>query len=158
METQARLWAAICRDLAKRLGRAMGQTLSPWPPARNDKRFKDKDWVENSIFDSMKQVYLVTTTLGARDGGIRRTALIPHTKQKAKFYVENIANALSPTNFPLTNPEVMRATLASIGRESAQGMEKLETDLKNPTAACASRKWMARPSSSAKTLPRHPAR
>ena len=55
----------------------------------------------------------------------------PHTKQKAKFYVENIANAFSPSNFPMTNPEVLRATLSSNAENLLQGLEKFAADVRS---------------------------
>ena len=55
-----------------------------------------------------------------------------HTKHKAKFYVEQIANALSPTNFAFTNPEVLRTTLATNGANLIEGLKHLEEDLTTP--------------------------
>src|SRR4029453_951968 len=62
---------------------------------------------------------LVTNTSG----------LDPHTRQKGEFYVRQIANALAPTNFVLTNPEVMRATLESNAENLARGMHMLAEDI-----------------------------
>ena len=129
-EVQGKLWQQYSNIWQNSWSRAMGQTVEPVAsPAKNDKRFKDKDWVENSIFDAMKQAYLVTTR-AAHELVETADGVDPHTKQKAKFYVENIANAFSPTNSPLTNPEVIRATLASSGENLLKGMDKLENDLK----------------------------
>ena len=128
-EVQGKLWQQYSSIWQNSWSRAMGQTVEPVAsPAKNDKRFKDKDWVENSIFDAMKQAYLVTTK-AAHELVESADGIDPHTKQKAKFYVENIANAFSPTNSPLTNPEVIRATLSSSGENLLKGMDKLENDL-----------------------------
>jgi polyhydroxyalkanoate synthase subunit PhaC len=128
-EVQGKLWQQYSNIWQNSWSRAMGQSVEPVAsPAKNDKRFKDKDWVENSIFDALKQAYLVTTK-AAHEIVETADGVDPHTKQKAKFYVENIANAFSPTNSPLTNPEVIRATLSSSGENLLKGMDKLEHDL-----------------------------
>lgn len=128
-EMQARLWQQYSLIWQNSWARAMGQEMPPVAsPAKSDRRFKDKDWVENSIFDALKQAYLVTTR-AAHELVETADGVDPHTKQKAKFYVENIANAFSPTNSPLTNPEVIRVTLATSGENLLKGMDKLEHDL-----------------------------
>ena len=53
----------------------------------------------------------------------------PHTKHEARFYVEQISNALAPSNFALTNPEVLKLTLATNGENLVEGMENLARDI-----------------------------
>ena len=53
-----------------------------------------------------------------------------HTRQKAAFYVKQIANAISPSNFVLTNPELLRETLASRRENLVRGMHMLAEDIK----------------------------
>jgi polyhydroxyalkanoate synthase subunit PhaC len=130
MEMQQQLWQQYSQVWNNSWSRAMGHAVEPVAtPAKNDRRFKDKDWVENSVFDFLKQIYLVTSK-AAQELVETADGVDPHTKQKAKFYVENIANAFSPSNFPHTNPEVIRATLATSGENLLKGLEKLEGDLK----------------------------
>src|SRR5205814_8928003 len=52
-----------------------------------------------------------------------------HTRKKADVYVQQIANALAPSNFVLTNPEVLRETLASSGDNLVRGMKMLAEDI-----------------------------
>ena len=131
MEAQALLWAKYTEVWNGAWARAMGHPVDPIAvPARNDRRFKDKDWSENSVYDFIKQIYLVSVQW-AQAMVDTAEGVDPHTKQKAKFYVENIANALSPSNFPLTNPEVLKATLSSSGENLLQGLSKFEEDLKS---------------------------
>lgn len=98
-------------------------------PAPSDKRFQDKQWDENPFFDFLKQAYLITANWaddlveGAED-------LDEHTKRKAAFYVKQITNAISPSNFAGTNPEVLRETISSKGENLVRGMEMLAEDLK----------------------------
>src|SRR5438874_144983 len=77
---------------------------------------------------TIEQVYLVTTQWADRlvKGA---EGLDPHTRQKAEFYIRQLANALAPTNFILTNPELLRETLASNGENLVRGMHMLAEDI-----------------------------
>ena len=55
--------------------------------------------------------------------------LDPHTRKKAEFYVQQISNAIAPSNFVFTNPEVLRETLASNGDNLVRGMKMLAEDI-----------------------------
>ena len=57
------------------------------------------------------------------------TDLDPHTKQKAEFYVRQIVNAVAPTNFVLTNPELLRETITSNAENLVRGMHMLADDI-----------------------------
>ena len=128
VEAQARLWAQYGEVWNNAWARAMGQQIAPViEPGKSDKRFKDRNWVENTVFDFLKQIYLVSVRW-AQEMVATAPDIDEHTRQKAKFYVENIANALSPSNYPLTNPEVLRATFASNGENLLRGLEKLAKD------------------------------
>src|ERR1700757_3031923 len=102
------LWGSAMRRLA---GEEAMPAISPSP---RDRRFADPEWKNNQFFDFMMQAYLLTEQW-ARDLVRNAEGLDPHTRKKAEFYVNQITNALSPSNFVLTNPEVMRETLAQNG-------------------------------------------
>ena len=116
------LWASTAQRLA-------GQDSSPVvTPAAGDKRFTDPEWTQNQFFDFLKQAYLVTA--GWADTFVKDAADVdPHTRQKAEFYVRQITNALSPTNFVLTNPELLRETLLSNADNLVRGMHMLAEDI-----------------------------
>jgi polyhydroxyalkanoate synthase subunit PhaC len=97
-------------------------------PSPRDKRFKDPEWKSNQFFDFVMQLYLLTTQW-AHDLVREAEGLDPHTRKKAEFYVQQITNALSPSNFVLTNPEVLRETLASKGDNLVRGMKMLAEDV-----------------------------
>ena len=127
MMAQMKLWQGYTVLWQGAWTRALGQQVLPLAtPSRTDKRFKDKDWQENAVFDFLKQAYLISAKWAAEM--VNDAELDDHTKLKAKFYVEQITNALSPSNFALSNPEVLRATLASNGENLLSGMDKLERD------------------------------
>ncbi len=132
MEAQTQLWNSYSQLWQNAWAKALGTPTQPMAaPARNDKRFKDRDWQENTIFDFLKQFYLISTNW-AQDFVNNANGLDEHTRQKAKFYVELMANALSPSNFPISNPEILRATLASNGANLIEGLKHLEQDMSTP--------------------------
>jgi len=116
------LWGAAVHRLA-------GQEATPAiMPSPRDKRFADPEWKSNQFFDFMMQLYLLTTQW-AQDLVRNADGLDPHTRKKAEFYVQQITNALAPSNFVLTNPEVLRQTVAQNGDNLARGMQMLAEDV-----------------------------
>ena len=97
-------------------------------PATSDKRFADPEWTSNQFFDFLKQAYLLTTRF-ANQLVSEADDLDPHTRQKAEFYVRQIANAVSPSNFVLTNPELLRETFTSNAENLVRGMHMLAEDI-----------------------------
>ena len=97
-------------------------------PEPGDNRFKDPDWSEGPFFDFCKQAYLITARW-AEDLTKSTEGIDEKTRQKALFYLEQTLAALSPSNFPLTNPEVLRATLATNAENLVKGMMQLAHDL-----------------------------
>lgn len=116
------LWAAAAKRLA-------GEETAPVvAPDRADRRFADPEWSSNQFYDFLKQAYLLTAQWANRLVA-DAADLDPHTKQKAEFYVRQIINAISPTNFILTNPELLRETLTSNAENLARGMHMLADDI-----------------------------
>ena len=116
------LWGSSLRRLA---GEPAPRAIEPSP---RDKRFSDPEWKSNQFFDFLMQVYLLTTQW-AHDLVRDAQGLDAHTRRKAEFYVHQITNALAPSNFVLTNPEVLRETLASSGGNLVRGMRMLAEDI-----------------------------
>ena len=132
MDAQMQLWNAYGQLWQNAWARALGQhNPAVAEPARNDKRFKDKDWQEHAVFDFLKQFYLISANW-AQDMVKNAEGVDEHTRRKAKFYVEQIANAISPSNFAVTNPEVLRTTLASNGANLIEGLKHLQEDMQTP--------------------------
>jgi polyhydroxyalkanoate synthase subunit PhaC len=131
MDAQMQLWNSYTQLWQSTWARILGQETQPVAqPSRTDKRFKDKDWQENTIFDFLKQFYLISANW-AQEVVKNAEGVDEHTKRKARFYVEQLANALSPSNFALTNPEVLRATINSNGANLIEGLKHLEEDMKS---------------------------
>ena len=116
------LWAAAAKRLA-------GEDAAPVAaPAPNDRRFADPEWSSNQFYDFLKQAYLLTARW-ANQLVADAADLDPHTRQKAEFYMRQIANALSPSNFVLTNPELLRETFLSNAENLVRGMRMLAEDV-----------------------------
>jgi polyhydroxyalkanoate synthase len=129
LELQARLGKAYLDLWASAAKRLAGERSEPVAvPAANDKRFADPEWTSNQFFDFLKQAYLLTTRF-ANQLVNEAENLDPHTRQKAEFYVRQIANAVSPSNFVLTNPELLRETFTSNAENLVRGMHMLAEDI-----------------------------
>src|ERR1700757_2542957 len=116
------LWGSAMRRMA---GEEASPAISPSP---RDKRFADAEWKSNQFFDFVMQAYLLTTQW-AQELVRNAEGIDPHTRKKAEFYVNQITNALAPSNFVLTNPEVLRQTLTQNGDNLARGMQMLAEDI-----------------------------
>ena len=117
------LWAGAVKRMA---GEQTEPVVAPDP---RDKRFADPEWSQNQFFDFLKQAYLLTSQWA--DRLVKDAAGVDeHTRKKAEFYVKQIANAISPSNFVLTNPELLRETLSSNAENLVRGMHMLSEDIK----------------------------
>jgi poly[(R)-3-hydroxyalkanoate] polymerase subunit PhaC len=129
VELQSRLGKAYLELWGNAVKRLAGETSEPMVrPDPKDRRFADPEWSTNQFFDFVKQVYLLSANWA--DSLVKdASGLDPHTRQKAEFYVRQVANALSPSNFVLTNPELLRETLRSNAENLARGMHMLAEDI-----------------------------
>src|SRR6266403_5776302 len=129
LEVQSSLGKAYLDLWANAVKRMAGEEVQPVAePDPRDKRFSDPEWSSNQFFDFLKQGYLLTTDWAnhlVKDAA----GLDAHTRQKAEFYVRQIANAISPSNFVLTNPELLRDTLSSNAENLVRGMHMLAQDI-----------------------------
>jgi len=129
LEAQTRLFSGYMTIWGNAVSRLGGKEVSDAAqPARGDKRFQDPEWGRNAFFDFLKQTYLLTSRWAA-DLVEHAEGLDEHTRHKAEFYVKQVANALSPSNFILTNPELLRETVASHGENLVRGMKMLAEDI-----------------------------
>ncbi|RVD39946.1 class I poly(R)-hydroxyalkanoic acid synthase [Mesorhizobium sp. M4A.F.Ca.ET.020.02.1.1] len=131
LEAQTRLFAGYMTVWANAIQRVSPNAEAPddaVKPERGDKRFQDPEWGRNAFFDFLKQAYLVTSRW-AGDLVEHAEGLDEHTRHKASFYVKQVSNAIAPSNFILTNPELFRETVASNGENLVRGMKMLAEDI-----------------------------
>jgi len=128
MEAQWSLWqdyAALWQTATQRL--LGGSPTSVIEPQKGDKRFKDDAW-QGEMFDYIKQSYLLTARwLTQTVQGVE--GLDAKSAQKVNFYTSQFIDAMSPSNFVMTNPEVLRATVESGGENLLKGLENLLSDM-----------------------------
>jgi polyhydroxyalkanoate synthase len=129
MEAQTRLFANYFGIWQNALAQVTGNGQAR-STASDDKRFGDPDWTENPMFSALKQLYIATTRW-AEELVDEADGVDDLTRQKARFYLRQISNALSPTNFVLTNPEVLKITAASNAENLVRGMRMFAEDVES---------------------------
>ncbi len=97
-------------------------------PDPKDKRFQDQAWKESEVFDFIKQTYLLCARY-VQDVVARAEGLDRKTAQKVDFYSRQFVDAMSPSNFLMTNPEVLRRTADTGGENLLRGLNNLLSDL-----------------------------
>jgi polyhydroxyalkanoate synthase len=129
LQAQMELWDQYMKLWQVTAQRMMGQKVEPMvEPAKGDKRFNDPAWKDEVVFDYLKQSYLLTArwlqhTVKEVEGVDDKTA------KKVDFYTRQFIDAMSPSNFAMTNPQVVKATVESKGENLVKGLQNLLTDL-----------------------------
>ncbi|MFW1676271.1 PHA/PHB synthase family protein [Pontibacter sp. JAM-7] len=96
-------------------------------PARGDRRFQAEEWSANPVFDYIKQSYLLSSKLLSEMAA--NAKLSDGEQKKLEFYTQQYIDAMSPTNFAFTNPEVLQQALESKGQSLVDGLKNLLGDL-----------------------------
>ena len=129
VQAQMELWQQYLKLWEVTTQRMMGQKVEPLAePAKGDKRFTDPAWKDELVFDYLKQSYLLTarwlqSTVKEVEGVDEKTA------KKVDFYTRQFIDAVSPSNFALTNPQVVKATVESKGENLLKGLQNMLADL-----------------------------
>jgi polyhydroxyalkanoate synthase len=128
-EMQFGLWKDYVALWQSSMLKLMGQPAQPVAvPDRTDRRFKHPEWQENFVFDHIKQSYLIAARhLHSTVANVQ--GLDEATAKKVDFYTRQYIDALAPTNFVHTNPEVLRETIATGGKNLLDGLANLLEDL-----------------------------
>ncbi len=107
----------------------LGHDVTPVAqPAKSDSRFKDSDWSDNFLFDYMKQSYLIAAR-HMQHAVADVEGLSPESEKKVAFFTRQYVDALAPSNFAMTNPQVLRETAASGGQNLIKGLNNLLADI-----------------------------
>jgi polyhydroxyalkanoate synthase len=128
-QMQLELWWEHVKLLQRTTERLAGITnKSDHRPAATDRRFQHPAWTENFLFDYIKQSYLFSaeTILSAVN---RIDGLNPKTAHKVDFYTRQFVDAMAPSNFLATNPEVLQTTIETGGENLLRGLTNLLDDL-----------------------------
>jgi polyhydroxyalkanoate synthase len=128
-ERQFGLWQDYMNLWQKTTQRLLGEDQEPIiSPDSRDRRFKDEAWEENTVFDFLKQSYLLSARW-IQNSVSDVEGLEPHDARKIDFYTRQFIDAMSPSNFLMTNPEVLKATIDSSGENLVNGLENLLEDI-----------------------------
>ncbi len=129
VQAQLSLWNDYMTLWQRTAQRFLGGEAEPVVETpKGDRRFKDSAWSDNALFDFIKQSYLLTarwmqSTVKEVEG------LDDKTARKVDFYTRQFVDAMAPSNFLMTNPEVLKATLESGGENLVKGLQNLLDDL-----------------------------
>ena len=117
------LWGDVSR---RTLGSEAG--IDAPAGAKPDKRFADPRWEQNLVFDVMKQSYLLSSNwinkLISSAPGID-----PIVKRRAEFFTRLMTDAMSPSNFLMTNPAALQTLMETQGESLVKGMERFAEDM-----------------------------
>jgi len=122
MSTGAEAWAKGLENWGQMLGLETGSE------EKKDRRFSAPEWRENPLFDQIRQTYLALSDklLGTVD---QIDGLDSETRAKLKFATRNFVDAMSPSNFALTNPQVLKTTIESRGENLLKGLANMLKDI-----------------------------
>ena len=124
LQDQFQLWQQGVRALA-------GEAVEPLvTPAKGDRRFNDEAWTNDPHYLAIMQQYLLFSRL-VEELVENLDGLDPDQQRNLAFYARQVVNAMAPTNFVTTNPEVMRKTLETRGQNLVDGLAQLREDLAN---------------------------
>ena len=119
----AALWKAAETAAAAGPATAVPEVVSPAP---GDRRFAAPEWSALPYFALMKQSYLIA---GSYLTELASLAPLPaQQKQRLVFATRQFVDAIAPSNFPATNPDVLKRAVATEGTSLAQGMANLAAD------------------------------
>jgi polyhydroxyalkanoate synthase len=107
---------------------AGGEAPAVAEPGKSDNRFKGELWQNNLVFDYIKQSYLIAAQ-NIQKSVSEVEGLDPQTARKVRFFTRQYIDALAPTNFVLTNPEVLKTTIETGGKNLLDGLNHLLQDL-----------------------------
>jgi polyhydroxyalkanoate synthase len=158
MEAQFNLWQEYMALWQNAAQRWLGQETEPLVrPDKHDMRFRDEMWQENEVYDFIKQSYLLTSRwmmglVHDVEGDESPTA------RKVDFYTRQLVDAMAPTNFVMTNPQVLRTAIETNGESLLHGLEHMLADLERGKGQLRITMTDETPSRWARTSSRPPAR
>ncbi|MEM1380109.1 MAG: class I poly(R)-hydroxyalkanoic acid synthase [Pseudomonadota bacterium] len=129
MSLQMSLWDNYTKLFTTMADKLAGNAPEPViEPASSDKRFKHEAWTANPALDFVKQSYLLLSRW-VDDAIVSAEGVDAATKRRAQFHADQFLSAMSPTNVPALNPEVIEEAVASQGVNFVKGLENFMADL-----------------------------
>ena len=107
---------------------ALGNTSAAGAgPPRRDRRFQDEAWHQSPYYKLLKKSYLMTSKQLSEL--VEQAQVDEKSKLQLRFYARQFIDAMSPSNFPATNPEVIRTAIRTRSASLSAGMQNLIEDL-----------------------------
>jgi len=126
---QVELWQDYADLWQSSSRRWLGQDVSPVAePDKGDRRFKDPAWRDMQIFDFIKQSYLISARW-MQNLVHEVEGMDEDEARKVEFYTKQYIDAMAPTNFVMTNPEVLRTTMDTKGENLLHGLQHMLEDM-----------------------------
>ncbi|RYD47368.1 MAG: class I poly(R)-hydroxyalkanoic acid synthase, partial [Sphingomonadales bacterium] len=124
----ADFWADTMQVWQRFLDPSRAQPFEETPEQARDKRFKAPQWREEPVFDFLRQSYFTIADhllkgVDALDG------VEPRQKDQIRFATKGFIDAVSPTNFPATNPEVLEKIVETKGESLLKGLQHMMADI-----------------------------
>ena len=129
IQQQSKLWQKQLQLYQNTLMKGAENQIKPLvSPEKGDKRFMDEEWTNNPIFNFLKQSYLLTVN-GMMDTIDNTEGVDEKTRQRLSFFTRQWLNAIAPSNFLWSNPEILRLTMESKGQNLLRGLKRLTEDM-----------------------------
>jgi polyhydroxyalkanoate synthase len=128
LEAQVEFGKALTDLAARRAGGESDPAATPIvAPEPGDRRFTNPVWTTNPYFDALKQGYLLSVR-AVLDSIDKAEGVDDATKRRVKFFAKQFCDAMSPTNVPWFNPDVLEETMKTGGANFQRGMENVLED------------------------------
>ncbi len=128
LKAGADFWSDSLKLWQRFLDPAHAQPFAETPEQARDRRFKAPEWREEPVYDFLRQSYFVIADhllkgVEAIDG------IDTKQREQIRFATRGFIDAISPTNFPATNPEVVKKVLETNGESLLKGLQNMLADL-----------------------------
>ena len=121
---QRQYWSQILDFWKGILGNAFAPGVRP---SRRDRRFRDEAWQSSPYYQLIKKSYLMTSKQLTEL--VEQAPVDEKSKLQLRFYMRQFIDAMSPSNFPATNPEIIRTAIQTRSASLSAGMQNLIEDL-----------------------------
>lgn len=125
---QAEFWGDTMRLWQRFLDPAGAPPAEETPEQARDKRFKAPEWREQPVFDFLRQSYFLIADHLLK-GVDQIEGIDPKQKEQLRFATRGLVDAISPSNFPATNPEVLARIVETRGESFLKGLQHMLQDI-----------------------------
>ncbi|SHH98036.1 class I poly(R)-hydroxyalkanoic acid synthase [Ferrimonas marina] len=129
IEHQVNWWQSQLQLFQNAMLKQAGQEIDPViQPPKGDRRFRDPQWEDNPWYDYIKQAYLLTAK-NLLETVDQFEDLDEESKERLRFFTRQAVNALAPSNFIGSNPELLQLTMESGGDNLVRGLKQMAKDM-----------------------------